>query len=155
VADAPGASTTALPALSLIATLIAVAALIDQLWFNGGVLPTSPLTIAMEVAAIALMLWARTTFGMRSFHAAANPSEGGLVTSGPYHFIRHPIYTAASLFTWGAALAHWSWQSATVAIIVTAAMLVRLFSEEHLLRARYSEYADYMRHTRRMVPWVF
>jgi protein-S-isoprenylcysteine O-methyltransferase Ste14 len=144
-----------LPALSLIATLIAVLALIDQLLFNGGVFPTSPLTIAMEVGAIALMIWARTTFGLRSFHAAANPGEGGLVTSGPYHFIRHPIYTAASLFTWGAALAHWSWQSAMVAIVVTTAMLVRLFSEERLLRARYPEYADYVRRTRRMVPWVF
>jgi protein-S-isoprenylcysteine O-methyltransferase Ste14 len=143
-----------LPAISLIATLIAVAALIYQL-LHGGVLPNSPITIAMEAAAIALMIWARVTFGMRSFHAAADPSEGGLVTAGPYRLIRHPIYTAASLFIWGAALAHWSWQSALVASVVTLAMLVRIFSEEQLLKARYPEYRDYMRRTSRMVPWLF
>jgi protein-S-isoprenylcysteine O-methyltransferase Ste14 len=143
-----------LPAISLIATLIAVAALIYQL-LNGGVLPNSPLTVAMEVAAVTLMIWARATLGMRSFHAAANPSDGGLVTAGPYGFIRHPVYTAASIFIWGAALAHWRWQSAVVASVVMVAMLVRIFAEEHLLKARYPEYADYMRRTRRMVPWVF
>jgi protein-S-isoprenylcysteine O-methyltransferase Ste14 len=41
---------------------------------------------------------ARVTFGRRSFHAAANPTAGGLVTTGPYRLIRHPIYTAACLF---------------------------------------------------------
>ena len=45
---------------------------------------------------------ARVTFGRRSFHAAANPTAGGLVTTGPYRIIRHPIYTAACLFGWGA-----------------------------------------------------
>ena len=46
------------------------------------------------------MLWARLTFGWRSFHAGARPTEGGIVTRGPYHWVRHPIYLAILLFTW-------------------------------------------------------
>ena len=51
----------------------------------------SPLAIVPQAAAVLLMLWARATFGRRSFHFAASPTEGGLVTTGPYRWIRHPI----------------------------------------------------------------
>jgi hypothetical protein len=58
----------------------------------------APFVLAPEAAAMALMLWVRVTFDRRSFHAVANPTEGGLVTTGPYRFVRHPIYTAVCLF---------------------------------------------------------
>jgi protein-S-isoprenylcysteine O-methyltransferase Ste14 len=58
----------------------------------------SPYVIAAQSAALLLFLWARVTFGRRSFHLMANPTEGGLVTTGPYRYIRHPIYTAMCLF---------------------------------------------------------
>ena len=64
------------------------------------------------MVAFLLILWARVTFGRRSFHVVANPTEGGLVTSGPYRYIRHPIYAAICLFTWVGVAAHWSWSSA-------------------------------------------
>ena len=50
-------------------------------------LSVSPFVIAVQVAALLLAVWARLTFRRRSYHVAANPTEGGLVTSGPYHFI--------------------------------------------------------------------
>jgi len=51
-----------------------------------------PVLIGVQVATVLLMPWARKTFGIRSFHASASTSEGGLVTSGPYRYWRHPIY---------------------------------------------------------------
>jgi hypothetical protein len=41
-------------------------------------LSPSPFIIALRVAAVALMLWARVTFGRRSYHPAANPTGGRL-----------------------------------------------------------------------------
>jgi protein-S-isoprenylcysteine O-methyltransferase Ste14 len=69
----------------------------------------NPVVIGFQVAAVVLLVWARATFGWRSFHAAANPTRGGLVTNGPYRYIRHPIYTAVCLFGWAGIAAHWSW----------------------------------------------
>src|SRR5581483_3232356 len=69
----------------------------------------SPWVIAIQVLALALAVWARLTFRSRSYHVAANPTEGGLVTSGPYHFIRHPLYSAIGVFTVAGVAAHWSW----------------------------------------------
>src|SRR5829696_4322308 len=62
--------------------------------------------IAVQVSALALMVWARVTFGCRSYHLAADPTSGGVVRSGPYRYIRHPIYTAMCLVALAGVAAH-------------------------------------------------
>ena len=57
----------------------------------------------LQLLGLALMIWARLTFGLRSFRFAANPTQGGLVTKGPYRYIRNPIYAAAWLIITGIA----------------------------------------------------
>src|SRR5437867_12746354 len=83
----------------------------------------NPLIIGAQVAAAALMVWARIAFGRRSFHATATPTAGGLVTSGPYRSIRHPIYTAGCLFSTAGALAHPSWRAGLFVLLVLAGAL--------------------------------
>ncbi len=118
-------------------------------------LSTSPFILAPQVAGLALLIWARLTFGRRSFHVMANPTEGGLVTSGPYRFIRHPIYSAVCLFTVPGVIAHWSWSSALLGTLVVACALLRMLSEETLLVVQYPEYQQYAASTWRMIPFVF
>src|SRR5207248_2442230 len=72
---------------------------------------SSPLVISVQLLALVLFLWARVTFGRRSYHVVADPTEGGLVTGGPYRYIRHPIYPAFCLFTSPGVAAHWSWSA--------------------------------------------
>jgi protein-S-isoprenylcysteine O-methyltransferase Ste14 len=115
----------------------------------------SPAVIALQVAALALMIWARVTFGLRSFHATANPTRGRLVTHGPYRFIRHPIYTAVLLFALAGAVAHLSPLAVGLVALVLAGVAARIVSEEHLLQQRYPEYAEYAARTSRIVPFVF
>jgi protein-S-isoprenylcysteine O-methyltransferase Ste14 len=109
----------------------------------------------VEVAAVVLMLWARLTFGHRSFHAAANPSTGGLVTTGPYRFIRHPIYTAACLFGLSGILAHWSPINVLLGVLLIVGAVGRMLCEERLIIEIYPEYRGYAQATRRMLPYVF
>ncbi len=115
----------------------------------------SPVVIGLQALAVGLMLWARLTFGLRSFHATANPTEGGLVTNGPYRFVRHPIYTAIVLFVFSGAFAHPSYASAGLALLVFAGALLRMVLEERFLFAHYPGYADYASRTKRMLPFVF
>ena len=115
----------------------------------------SPLVIAVQVAAVGLMLWARITFGRRSLHAAADPTEGGLVTTGPYRFIRHPIYTSACVICWAAVLYHASVRTVLLGCLVLAGAFMRMLSEERLLVERYPEYRQYALNTKRMVPYLF
>ena len=101
------------------------------------VLSEAPLVITLQLGAIILMLWARLTFGRRSLHPTASPTDGGLVTTGPYRWLRHPIYAAVCLFSWACCIGHLSWLALGLAAVVTVGSAVRLFTEEQLLRARY------------------
>ena len=116
---------------------------------------TNPLVIGCQVLAVALLLWARITVGWRSFRVAATPSGGGLVMTGPYRYIRHPIYASIWLLGWAGILAHWSFRPVLCGTGLVCAGLVRMFCEEKLVSERYPEYAEYARRTWRMVPYVF
>jgi protein-S-isoprenylcysteine O-methyltransferase Ste14 len=111
--------------------------------------------IVAQVAAFALMLWARHTFGRRSFHLGADPTDGGLVSTGPFRFVRHPIYTAVCIFVWAALLGSPSIQTLLFAALVTIGAVMRVFCEEYLLSQQYPEYKSYSRKTKRMIPFVF
>lgn len=124
------------------------------LYYSHALFAHHPAVIAIQVAAAVLMLAARITFGRRSFHAAANPTEGGLVTTGPYAYIRHPIYAAILYFVWAGALDNISLPACAWAGLITAGAVARMLMEEHMLVDRYPAYADYKRRVRRVLPFV-
>jgi protein-S-isoprenylcysteine O-methyltransferase Ste14 len=143
-----------LKVISILGLIVMIGALVG-LYEIGVLFTPQPIAIALQLIAIALMVWARVTFGRRSFHAAANPTSGGLVTTGPYRIIRHPIYTAACLFGWGPIIAHWSLASVALGILLLLGALVRMICEEQLVKQKYPEYIEYARLTKRMVPYLF
>lgn len=131
-----------------------IAGLVGLYWI-GILISWQPIAITLQVLAVALMIWARVTFGRRSFHASADPTGGGLVTTGPYRYIRHPIYAAASLFGWGAVVAHWSALGVALGLLLVAGGVIRIMCEEQLLIRAYPEYIAYRKATKRMLPYVF
>ena len=104
--------------------------------------------------AVMLMTWARITFGRRSYHAAADPTEGGLVTTGPYAFIRHPIYASILYFLWAAVFSHLSVVNSILGAIGTIGAFIRIYAEEHLIVDQYPQYAEYAARTKRVIPFL-
>ncbi len=139
---------------SVIGLLMAVAAL-AALILQRSLFAVGVIAVTVQVLAALLMVWARLTFRLRSFHAAANPTEGGLVTSGPYRFLRHPIYAAVLYFTWAGVLTHPSVNSVAIGILASAGLAIRMVAEERLVTERYPEYAAYAASTKRIIPFVF
>ena len=78
-----------------------------------------------------------------------------LVTTGPYHAIRHPIYTGIILGAVGTALA------TTLFGLIAAAVLAGFFiysalNEERYLTERFPDaYPEYKRHSKMLIPFVF
>jgi protein-S-isoprenylcysteine O-methyltransferase Ste14 len=139
--------------LSVIAFVISVLALMTLI-ARRSLIAHGWLLIAVQILAVCLMIWARLIFGLRSFHAAANPTKGGLVTRGPYRFIRHPIYASVIYFVWAGVLSHLSLINVCLGIIVTTGLVIRIRSEERLLLGMYPDYADYATKTKRIVPFL-
>jgi protein-S-isoprenylcysteine O-methyltransferase Ste14 len=138
-----------------VVAFLGAAVCIFWLAFQKALLGAGPVTIAIQVIAVLLMIWARLTFGRRSFHAAANPTSGGLVTRGPYRFLRHPIYSAVLYFVWAGIAAHPSRSGILLALLASALLGVRMLAEERLLFEMYPEYAEYARRTARVLPFIF
>ncbi len=141
-----------------IAAVVVLTVAVPLLLLEHRIFAKRPLGIALQVLAAVLMLWARVTFGTRSFHAAANPTAGGLVTTGPYRYWRHPIYAAILLFVWVGVLGQGAMPTVLaviLAVVATVATAVRMHSEEQLLQASMPAYAAYAARTKRLVPFVF
>ena len=122
--------------------------------FRESLFAVGVVAIAVQVFSALLMLWARLTFGRRSFHAAANPTEGGLVTSGPYYYIRHPIYAAIIYFLWAGIFTHFSPIDVFLGLFATFGLVLRVIAEERLVAQRYPAYLDYASRTKRILPFV-
>jgi protein-S-isoprenylcysteine O-methyltransferase Ste14 len=131
--------------------VLALAALV----LRHAILAGGPVAAAIQVLAVGLMVWARVVFGSRSFHASAEATEGGLVTTGPYRVIRHPIYTAVLLFAAAGVLSHLNPINVLLLLVVGAGMGARIAAEERLIIEAYPEYVEYAARTKRLIPFVF
>lgn len=139
--------------LSALAFLLAVAGLVYLIVIRH-LFATNPWLIAVQAGAVVLMIWARVTFGRRSFHATASTTEGGLVTSGPYRFWRHPIYASILYFVWAGQVQNPTLPALGGASLVTLGLVARMVLEEQFLRAAYPEYVEYCRRAKRVIPFV-
>ena len=139
---------------SLVGFLLMVTALVG-LVFMQALFARSPVVVAIQVAAAALVVWARLALGRRSFHPAAEVTGDGPVTTGPYRFIRHPIYTAACVFCWAGVLANFALMPLAAGVLLLTGALIRVFAEERLLIDRYPGYRNYAKGTKRMLPYLF
>jgi protein-S-isoprenylcysteine O-methyltransferase Ste14 len=139
---------------SSLAGLAVAAIAIVSLGCSESLLATEPVGITIQVLAAMLMLWARLTFGRRSYHASAIPTEGGLMTTGPYKYLRHPIYAAVLYFVWTGVASHFSMISCVLGIVVTIGLTIRMLAEERLVAEKYPEYTEYAARTKRVVPFI-
>src|SRR5829696_5289565 len=83
-------------------------------------------------------------------------AEQTVVQRGAYRWVRHPSYTAGILMFSGIGLSLGNWLSlAVLAVIPAATYVYRVAVEERALAATVGEpYREYMRRTKRFVPYV-
>jgi protein-S-isoprenylcysteine O-methyltransferase Ste14 len=109
-------------------------------------------------------------FGVHSLRTRGNPvkqREGDasllafertttLVTSGIYHYIRHPLYSSLFLLTWGIFFKHLSWPGLLLAMIATLFLFATAKADETECALFFGiPYQQYMKQTKRFVPYIF
>ena len=79
-----------------------------------------------------------------------------VVSSGPYAWVRHPMYAGAILYFLGTALLLGSWYAFAIGIVLIVIIALRAVWEAETLRAELPGYADYASRVKyRLVPGVW
>jgi protein-S-isoprenylcysteine O-methyltransferase Ste14 len=92
-------------------------------------------------------------------YAAANISvadDHKVIGTGPYAYVRHPMYAGALGLFIGMPLALGSWLTICLVPLILPVLFWRLLDEETILRRElpgYNEYASHVRH--RLIPYVW
>jgi protein-S-isoprenylcysteine O-methyltransferase Ste14 len=116
--------------------------------------PGRQLLIVSDVLILAGLLFSVYSLYYLRLSFSIVPEARALVTGGPYRLVRHPIYLGEITTGLGIAIGFWTWFAAVVWVTMVVAQLVRTRYEEDVLIEGFPEYAEYSRHTKRVIPWL-
>jgi protein-S-isoprenylcysteine O-methyltransferase Ste14 len=113
--------------------------------------------VFLFVAGLLLRWWAIITLGRFFTVDVTIEKDHELVEHGPFRVVRHPSYTGVLLAFVGFALTLRNWAALLVILLPIFAAFMRRMNveEEALSRALGLRYAEYMRRTKRLVPFVY
>jgi protein-S-isoprenylcysteine O-methyltransferase Ste14 len=105
------------------------------------------------MASLPLFYWIFGSLGENITPTVSTRKDHRLVTSGPYRWVRHPLYSAGTVFCVSLNLLVASWFTALTGATALALLLVRLPKEEEKLIERFGdEYRVYAKRTGRLLP---
>lgn len=106
------------------------------------------------VAGLTLAVWARVYLGRNWGMPMSQKEEPELVTSGPYAYIRHPIYSGVLIAIVGTAVTDGSWWLIAFFIAGVYFLFSAKREEQIMTDAFPSQYPDYKRRTKMLIPFV-
>jgi protein-S-isoprenylcysteine O-methyltransferase Ste14 len=113
--------------------------------------------LIIELLAIALGAWAIITMVRKSkFRVDPEPAQNArLLDTGPYTYIRNPMYSALILGFGALVLDSFTWLRFTIFLLEAVVILKKISVEETLLPEKFRGYAAYKSRTRRLIPFVY
>ena len=127
--------------------------------FSRGIFPQSTVldwaAAALSVIGVGFAIWARGHLGRNWSSRPAVKENHELVTTGPYAYVRHPIYTGLILMAFSTALMGSIW-GIGVFIVASLVFILRIGREEKIMLELFpNEYPEYQKRTKRLVPFVW
>ncbi len=121
-----------------------------------------PHTTAVEITGAAICiyglivtLWARFTLAGNWSGNVTFKRDHELIRTGPYHFVRHPIYTGLLVMFAGTAIAIGQLRGAISLLSITIGFWIKLNQEERLLVRHFpDDYPAYQREVKALVPFL-
>lgn len=111
--------------------------------------------LAVFLSGLALAVWARIYLGRNWGTPMSEKVDPELVTTGPYRFVRHPIYTGIIVGMIGTTMAvtvYW----AVGVVLVGGYFIYSATVEEHNMARLFPDaYPEYKRRTKMLIPFVF
>jgi protein-S-isoprenylcysteine O-methyltransferase Ste14 len=123
---------------------------------EAGWLPVRVVGLAVGLAGAVLLVWASVVLGRLTIHEAAVREDHALIASGPYRFVRHPVYAGYLALLLGSGVAALNVSVLLIWPVSLVGILIQAASEEQVLRERFGhDYERYLRQTGRLAPRVW
>ena len=109
--------------------------------------------VGLALIAGSLLVWMFRTLGRNLTDTVVTRKQHTLVTTGPYRWVRHPMYASAALAIVGNSLVAANWYLFVVGCLALLLLVIRTRKEEQNLIAKFGDdYRNYMQRTGRFVP---
>jgi len=113
------------------------------------------IALALEAAGVAFAIVARESLGTMWSGRVTLKQDHRLVQSGPYRFVRHPIYTGVLLAIVGVVIARATPGALAGFALIAAGLARKMAAEEALLREHFgAAYDDYRRKVAAIIPFI-
>ena len=113
------------------------------------------LAMASSVAGLATCLWARVTLGRNWSSVVVVKQEHELIQAGPYRFVRHPIYTGMIALFLANVLLSGRLGGVLGLVCLLISFYLKLLREERFMLEQFpTQYRDYCRRVKRLIPFV-
>jgi protein-S-isoprenylcysteine O-methyltransferase Ste14 len=114
------------------------------------------LGVALFIAGVCLYFISRLTLGRFFSEAIRIKPEHKLITSGPYRFIRHPIYLGEILYFLSIPMIFGSIYGFIVMLVLIPMLIHRIGVEERVLVSKFGqEYIEYTQKTKKIIPCIY
>lgn len=110
---------------------------------------------ALVLLGLGLAVFARVYLGRNWGMPMSRKEEPELVTGGPYALVRHPIYTGIILAVLGSAIGFSVYWALPLIVFIPFFLHSARREEEIMCEQFPGAYPDYMRRTKRIVPFLF
>jgi protein-S-isoprenylcysteine O-methyltransferase Ste14 len=111
--------------------------------------------LVLFLKGLGLAVWARVHLGRNWGTPMSKKLDAELVTTGPYQYIRNPIYSGIILAAIGTSVAiSWYWFVAAVSMGIYFVHSANV-EEQTMLRLFPNTYPEYKRSTKKLIPFIF
>jgi protein-S-isoprenylcysteine O-methyltransferase Ste14 len=128
-------------------------------WFFGKVLPQTILGywigVALLLTGLGFSIWARRRLGRNWSGTVTLKEDHELVRTGPYRWVRHPIYSGLLLGFVGTAISLSEWRGVAAVILAIFALLLKIRLEERWMIETFGNaYLRFRAEVKALIPFV-
>ena len=111
--------------------------------------------VAITIVGFGVTYWARAILGRNWSANVTIKEDHQLIRTGPYRFVRHPIYTGLLIAAFGTALALNQYRGLLAVLTLWLSFTIKRLKEEQFMRQQFgAQYIEYARTTGAILPRI-